>query len=111
MDRFNQPGYSIYINLKSLLVRVANSQTCNDQFSDLVLYGDDFNSSQLSAQLQNFVTFFSGNADKVSLHDCLVALQNMSSGQKEFFSKVCTLARLILVMPATNGQLLKQGLD
>ena len=103
-DRFNQPGYNIYSNLESLLVSAANSQTFNDQFTEVVaFYGDDFDSSQLSAQLQNFGTFFSGNAEKVSLHDCLVALQDMSSTQKEFFSEICTLARLILVMPATNA--------
>ena len=103
-DRFNQPGYNIYSNLESLLVSAANSQTFNDQFTEVVaFYGDDFDSSQLSAQLQNFGTFFSGSAEKVSLHDCLVALQDMSSTQKEFFSEICTLTRLILVMPATNA--------
>ena len=69
----------------------------------MAFYEDDFDSSQLSAQLQNLGTFFSGNTEKVSLHDCLVALQNFSSAQKEFFCQICTLARLILVMPATNA--------
>ena len=61
LDRFNQPGYNIYSNLESLLVSAANSQTFNDQFTEVVaFYGDDFDSSQLSAQLQNFGTFFQG---------------------------------------------------
>lgn len=50
------------------------------------LHWDDFDSSLLSAQLQNFGTFFSENAEKVSLQDCLVALQNISSAQKELFN-------------------------
>ena len=94
LDGFNQPSYNVYSNLESLLFRAANynSQTINDQFTEVVtFYEDDFDSLQLSAQLQNFGTFFSGNVEKVSLHNCLVALQDMSSGQKEFFSEVCTL--------------------
>ena len=60
-DRFNQPGYSIYSNLENLLVSAANNQTYNDQFTDVMaFYGDDFDSSQLSVQLQNFGTFFQG---------------------------------------------------
>ena len=69
----------------------------------MAFYGDDFDSSLLSAQLQNFGTFFSESAEKVYLQDCLVALQNMSSAQKEFFNEICTLAQLILVMPTTNA--------
>ena len=58
-DRFNQPGYSIYSNLENLLVSAANNQTYNDQFTDVVaFYGDDFDSSQLSVQLQNLEHFF-----------------------------------------------------
>ena len=60
-DRFNQPGYIIYNNLESLLVSAANGEPFNDQFNEVVaLYGDNFDSSQLSAQLQNFITFFQG---------------------------------------------------
>jgi len=63
----------------------ANCEPLNDQFNEVVaFYGDDFDSSQLSAQLQNFATFFSGNTEKVSLHDSLAALQSMSSVQKSF---------------------------
>ena len=92
--KYNQPGYAIYNNLESLLISAANSKPFSDQFNKIVaFYGDDFDSSLLSAQLQNFGTFFQ-SAEKVSLQDCLVALQNMSSAQKEFFNEICTLARL-----------------
>jgi len=59
MDWFNQPGYAIYNNLESLLVSAANSEPYNEQFQEVVaFYEDDFDSSQLSAQLENFGTFF-----------------------------------------------------
>ena len=91
--RFNQLGYAIYNNLEGLLVSAANSEPFNEQLTEVVaFYEDDFDSSQLSTQLQNLGTFFSGNTEKVSLHDCLVALQNFSSAQKEFFCQICTLA-------------------
>ena len=58
--RFNQPGYNIYSNLESLLVSVANSQTFNDQFTEVVaFFWDNFDSSQLLAQVAEFWdTFF-----------------------------------------------------
>ena len=60
-DRFNQPGYAIYNNLESLLVSAANSEPFNEQLTKVVaFYEDDFDSSQLSAQLQNLGTFFQG---------------------------------------------------
>ena len=55
-------------------------------------------------KLQSFGTHFSGNTGKVSWHESLVAVQDMSSTQKEFFSKICTLAWIILVIPATKLQ-------
>ena len=59
-------------------------------------YGNDFDSSQLSAQLQNFGIFLQEMLKNVTL-------QGMSSTQKEFFSKICTLAQLNLVVSATNA--------
>ena len=104
LDRFNQPGYAVYYNLESLLVSAANNEPFNEQFHEVVtFYEDDFDSSQLSAQLENFGTFFSEKTEKISLRDSLQGLQKMSPTQKEFFSEICTLAYLILVMPATNA--------
>ena len=59
-DRFNQPGYNIYRNLEGLFVSAANSQTFNDQFTEVVaFYWDTFDSSQLLAQVAEFWdTFF-----------------------------------------------------
>ena len=76
-QRFNQPGYSIYKN--------------------------DLASCQLSAQLQIWGAYFAEHCEPVSLRDCIQALQKMSATQKELLSEVCKLARLILVMPATNA--------
>ena len=70
-----------------------------------VLYKNDFNRMLLSAQLQNFGTAFtpSTQADPTSLRDCLKFLRGLSPAQKSFFSLVCRLVQLILVMPSTNA--------
>ena len=102
--RFDQPGYRMYRNLECLLVSAANGQEC-DQFFESVtgLYKDDFDRSLLSAQLQNLRTCFIDSGKSVSLGECVAFLRDLSLPQKSFFSEVCLLARLIIVMPASNA--------
>ena len=38
----------------------------------------------------------------MTLRDCIAFLRGLSSAQRYFFSEVCMLAHLIIVMPATN---------
>ena len=106
--RFDQPGYAMYKNLESLLVCAANGQDCDEYFDHVTsLYKDDFDRALLSAQLQNLRTWFADREPRttgtVSLGECVAFLQGLSLAQKSFFSEVCQLARLILVMPATNA--------
>ena len=103
-QRFNQPGYSIYKNLENLLVYAANRKPFDEHLCAVLNhYGDDLASCQLSGQLQILGAYFAEHCEPVYLHDCIQALQNMSATQKELLSEVCKLARLILVMPATNA--------
>ena len=37
------------------------------------------------------------------MRECIAFLRDLSDGQRSFFSEVCHLAQLILVMPATNA--------
>ncbi|KAL5481387.1 hypothetical protein EMCRGX_G021530 [Ephydatia muelleri] len=103
-QRYNQPGYSIYKNLENLLVYAANRNPFDEQLCAVLShYGDDLASCQLSAQLQIWGAYFAEHCEPVSLRDCIQALQKMSATEKELLSEVCKLARLILVMPATNA--------
>ena len=106
-DRFNQPGYVMYKNLESLLVSAANGQVCDQYFENVTkFYKDDFDRPLLSAQLQNFGTYFAEKTEKkeiISLGECVTFLRGLSLAHKSFFSEVCRLAHLILVMPATNA--------
>ena len=69
------------------------------------LVQNDFDRSLLSTQLQNLGTAFtpSTQADPASFRDYLKFLRGLSAAQKTFFSQVCRLAQLILVVPSTNA--------
>ena len=102
--RFDQPGFQVYKNLEELLVRAANKQDYSTELKDvLALYGDDFNESDLTTQLQIFSTSFETDSHPITLQESIKFLQNLTSGQRIFLSQVCTVASLILVMPATNA--------
>ena len=100
--RFEQPGYVMYQNLESLLVAAATGQVYGEYLKKVTdVYGDDFEQPYLSAQLESFGVAF--DRKSASLDDCLSFLRGLSSGESSFFSQVCTLTRLIMVMPSTNA--------
>ena len=66
-------------------------------------YGDDLDTSSLSVQLTNFASHFIGSTDTVTLQDCLEYLRSLSEGGCSFYSEVCQVVKLLLVMPATNA--------
>ena len=90
-DRFNQPGYAIYQNIESLIVSAANCEPFDQHLKEVVeFYENDLNSSLLSAQLQNLGSWFTGKGERLLLKDCIKAMQEMSTAQKEFkFSAKC----------------------
>jgi len=103
-DCFDQPGFQVYKNLEELLVKAANKQDYSTELREvLTLYGDDFDESELATQLQIFSTNFETNSHPVTLQESVNFLQNLTSGQRIFLKQVCTVASLILVMPATNA--------
>lgn len=103
-DRFNQPGYRVYRNLEELLVRAANQKDYSEQFDEVVsFYKDDLEPHQLRSQLQAFASHFAAAGESVSLRDCLSYLRQLSDGFREYYSQLCTVVRLLLVVPATNA--------
>ena len=67
------------------------------------MYGDDFDESELTTQLQIFSTNFETDSHPITLQESIKFLQHLTSGQRIFLRQVCTVASLILVMPATNA--------
>ena len=101
-ERFNQPDYAIYKHLDSLLLKAAKQEDYSTEIEEVVsFYGDDFQETDFTTQLQIFGTKFIG--ESCSLKDIIVFLHGLSDGQRTFFQKVCQVAQLIIVMPATNA--------
>ena len=57
----------------------------------------------LEMQLQIFATNFIMEGKKTSIKDILKYLRNISSAQRALLSEIYIIAKLILVMPATNA--------
>ena len=67
-------------------------------------YESDLNVHALKMQLQIFATNFTMEGKNTSIKDILKYLRNISSAQRTLSSEICIIAKLILVMPATNAK-------
>ena len=63
----------------------------------------EVDSGLLKLQLSNLSTHFREGNIIPTLTDCLTYLRSLSPAAKKFYSEVCTVVRLILVMPASNA--------
>ena len=102
-DRFDQTGYAIYHNLEELLVKGTAGQEFSDEKKKVCELYHEIDGSQLNVQLESLATYFKSENIPVSLKECVKYLQSLSDDAKSFYSEVCTLIQLILVMPATNA--------
>ncbi len=102
-DRFNQPGYKTLKNFENLLLKSARNQNYQNEL-DFVLkfYANDLASSPLKTQLQLFTTSMSAY-EQPTLFDIVDLFKSMSPAQRNSMSEICTLLRLIQVVPATNA--------
>ena len=106
-DRFDQPGYAIYQNLEALLLKAANNEDYSTELSEVTaFFVNDIDEGELQSQLLIFTTKFATECQsgkKITLVEILSFLRSLSEGQRAFFSQVCTIARLLLVLPSTNA--------
>ena len=103
-DRFRQPGYQLYSNLEQLLLKAVCKENYSSEFDFVTkFYGPDLNVHALEMQLQIFATNFIMEGKKTSIKDILKYLRNISSAQRALLSEICIIAKLTLVMPATNA--------
>ena len=103
-DRFDQPGYTLYKNVEDLLVKAVNNAPHDQCFKDVTsFYKDDLDPTELSTQLKMLSVHFAEQGSQVTLQDCVNYLRSLLAAQRSFYSQVCILVRLILVMPATNA--------
>ena len=99
-----QLGYQLYSNLEQLLLKAICKENYSSEFDFVTkFYGPDLNVHALEMQLQIFATNFIMEGKKTSIKDILKYLRNISSAQRALLSEICIIAKLILVMPATNA--------
>ena len=106
-NRFDQPGYAIYQNLEALLLKAANKEDYSSELTEVItFFGSDIDESELTSQLLIFTIKFAAEnqaSKKITLIEILSFLQSLSEGQRTFYSQVCTVAHLLLVLPSTNA--------
>ena len=104
-SRFNQKGYETYKQLENLVLQAAEGKDYEEELNFVTeFYGSDFNKHSLETQLLTFKTTFPRiNNESVTFKDVVNFMKGLSKAQKELFSEVSTLVKLILVLPATNA--------
>ena len=99
-SRFEQPGYQTYRHLQDLLLKAAqNTEYQSDLKFVTEFYGTDLFAGILEAQLQVFSSKFVGDGDR----DVIEKLKLLTHEEKELLLQVVILAKLMLVVPATNA--------
>jgi len=105
-DRFDQPGYEMYKNLQEVLLKASHCEEYSSKLQTVMgFYGNDFEPTQFSAQLQLLSAHFRslGKQEKVSFKDIAEHLQSLSPAAQKLYSQVIVAVSLVVVMPATNA--------
>ena len=101
-DRFNQPGYQIYMKMENLLLKCVSGADYTDELNEVTdFYGEDLNKELLELQL----TILGSNLiqEARTLIEIVTYLKSLPHPGKDLLSEVSKLMKLILVMPATNA--------
>jgi hypothetical protein len=105
-SRFEQPGFCVYNNLESLLLKSANGEDFSEELKAVTkFYGDDFDPHVLELQLGLFrkhVLTIDGSRVE-GIQNIIRFLKDFSISELSLLGEVTKLARLILVLPATNA--------
>ena len=105
-DRFDQPGYKALQELENLLVKAARREEYTAELAFAVnRYSADIVPSSLETQLQSLTTAFSSRfpSEKPTLSEVKAYIVALSPAQRVAISEVCTILKLIMVIPATNA--------
>ena len=104
-NRFNQADYDIYARLEQVILLAATNRDYTNEVEGVVdFYGDDFNKSELETQLEVFSHMeIECAGDSLTFRDVLKHLKSLSPAQRNLIPQVIQLAKLVLLMPATNA--------
>ena len=100
---FDQPGYNTYKNLQELLFKAIKWDNFESELQYVSqFYQDDINSANLHIQLQ-ILTHDYPTEESTSIFDIRNYMKGLSPAKKQLMVEVCTVLKLILVMPASNA--------
>lgn len=103
-SRFEQRGFQMLKKLETLLTTVDSSLRSELLKEVVEFYHSDFGNENL---VQTQLTLLHANSTEESsledLQSVITYLETLTSVQKEFYSEVIKIVKLILVMPATNA--------
>ena len=101
-DLFDQDGYKTYLDLENCLLTAIRNESFDQKFDfEANFYGADLNTGNLQTQLEtqkvNLPTGVSG------IKAIIKYVRSLTQVEKDLLSDICTVIKLILVMPATNA--------
>ena len=114
-DRFEQPGYQTYSNLEQILIKACQGKELVEELDFICnFYKEDLQKDLLRVQLQTLHVDFKSKFEErygtsmseascITIFDIKEYFQSLSSAQKDLLDQVCKVAKLVLVMPATNA--------
>ena len=101
-SRFEQTDWIVFRNIQELFLQSLQGKPYKEELDAVMaVYGDDFNKDLLVAQLEELKLYPENSIDNA--HELVKFLQQLTTTQKLFMSQVVVLAKLLLVMPATNA--------
>ena len=90
-------------NWENLLLKAAQGEEYKDELGFVIdQYGDNFTSS-LTTQLEILTSACSSSSEKPTVATIKEHIVSLSPAQRVLISEVCTVLKLITVMPATNA--------
>ena len=101
-ERFDQPSFTAYKNLESLLIQFLKDEGVTLQMKFVKEnYSDDLSCGYLLPQLEIFKTLIKGKQINCFL-DVLKEVKSLCTSQQAMISKVIQICRLLHVNPATG---------
>ena len=99
-ERFGQKGFQVLQKLETLVVDNCPSVDILRELAEF--YGSDFHHERLKSQL-NVLHSQETNEPLSNIQSVVSHLRGLNDIEKEFYSEIIKVVKLILVMPATNA--------
>ena len=95
---------SSHKELENLLLKATRGEEHKDELAFVIdCYGDNITPSSLFAQLEILTLAFVSSTEKPTLATIKAHIVSLSPAQRVSVSELCTVLKLIMVMPATKA--------